>query len=258
MFLYEKKMLSLFLYVATTPKQLMNCLVGTSWGFCLPCFPCDLEKTFWHQVHLVSCMFQIVLESSSIDYYFYVLFNYLKTQRIVFVFHFSLHWLLLWSILKIFRSKRLWLDGFQKLSSVLTLKELSDLQEVMRDKELNIRTDIYEILLQDETDTWLNVSLVCSKLARFPGLLHMTLSAIIIFQGFNRDWFYVAVFKMDALYNDQRALGLTTLPNMTMFLVFLPSVWTLLLVTPVIWFDTFLLEVQKGLHWALDKMNLER
>ncbi|KAL6635205.1 hypothetical protein ACP70R_027876 [Stipagrostis hirtigluma subsp. patula] len=49
-------------------------------------------------------------------------------------------------------SKRLWLDGFQKLSSTLTLKELSDLQEVMRDKELNIRTDIYEILLQDETD----------------------------------------------------------------------------------------------------------
>uniref|UniRef100_A0A0D9YZ16 Uncharacterized protein n=1 Tax=Oryza glumipatula TaxID=40148 RepID=A0A0D9YZ16_9ORYZ len=51
------------------------------------------------------------------------------------------------------RSKRLWLDGFEKLSSILTLKELSDLQEVMRDKELHIRTDIYEILLQDETDT---------------------------------------------------------------------------------------------------------
>ncbi|KAL5208468.1 hypothetical protein ABZP36_032903 [Zizania latifolia] len=50
-------------------------------------------------------------------------------------------------------SKRLWLDGFQKLSSILTLKELSDLQEVMRDKELHIRTDIYEILLQDEADT---------------------------------------------------------------------------------------------------------
>lgn len=49
-------------------------------------------------------------------------------------------------------SKRLWLDGFQKLSSILTLKELSDLQEVMRGKELHIRTDIYEILLQDETD----------------------------------------------------------------------------------------------------------
>jgi len=62
----------------------------------------------------------------------------------------------------------------------------------------------------------------------------MTLLAIIIFRGFNRDWFYVAVYKMDAMYNDQHAFGLTTLPNMTMFLVFLPSVWTLLLVTPVI------------------------
>lgn len=48
------------------------------------------------------------------------------------------------------RSKRLWLDGFLKLNSILTAKELSDLQEVMRDKELNLRTDIYEILLQDE------------------------------------------------------------------------------------------------------------
>lgn len=46
-------------------------------------------------------------------------------------------------------SKRLWLDGFLKLNSILTAKELSDLQEVMRDKELNLRTDIYEILLQD-------------------------------------------------------------------------------------------------------------
>ncbi|KAK6925447.1 siRNA-mediated silencing protein NRDE-2 [Dillenia turbinata] len=50
-------------------------------------------------------------------------------------------------------SKRLWLDGFRKLSPVLTAKELSDLQEVMRDKELNLRTDIYEILLQDDTKT---------------------------------------------------------------------------------------------------------
>lgn len=49
-------------------------------------------------------------------------------------------------------SKRLWLDGFTKLSSVLTAKELSDLLEVMRDKELNVRTDVYEILLQDEMD----------------------------------------------------------------------------------------------------------
>ncbi|KAI3454346.1 hypothetical protein Pfo_011009 [Paulownia fortunei] len=50
-------------------------------------------------------------------------------------------------------SKKLWLDGFLKLNSILTVKELSDLQEVMRDKELNLRTDIYEILLQDEMDT---------------------------------------------------------------------------------------------------------
>ncbi|KAL8153533.1 hypothetical protein V2J09_011293 [Rumex salicifolius] len=47
-------------------------------------------------------------------------------------------------------SKTLWLDGFLKLNAILSAKELSDLQEVMRDKELNLRTDIYEILLQDE------------------------------------------------------------------------------------------------------------
>ncbi|CAL0322296.1 unnamed protein product [Lupinus luteus] len=46
-------------------------------------------------------------------------------------------------------SKRLWLDGFLKLNSVLNAKELSDLHEVMVDKELNLRTDIYEILLQE-------------------------------------------------------------------------------------------------------------
>ncbi|KAL3824933.1 hypothetical protein ACJIZ3_020962 [Penstemon smallii] len=49
-------------------------------------------------------------------------------------------------------SKKLWLDGFLRLNSILNVKELSDLQEVMRDKELNLRTDIYEILLQDEMD----------------------------------------------------------------------------------------------------------
>ncbi|KZV40304.1 hypothetical protein F511_18033 [Dorcoceras hygrometricum] len=49
-------------------------------------------------------------------------------------------------------SKKLWLDGFLKLDSILTVKELSDLQEVMRDKELNLRTDIYEILLEDDMD----------------------------------------------------------------------------------------------------------
>jgi hypothetical protein len=52
------------------------------------------------------------------------------------------------------RSKKLWLDGFLKLNSILTVKELSDLQDVMRDKELNLRTDIYEILLQDEFVSW--------------------------------------------------------------------------------------------------------
>ncbi|KAJ8646889.1 hypothetical protein MRB53_008637 [Persea americana] len=49
-------------------------------------------------------------------------------------------------------SKKLWLDGFQKLNTILTAKELSDLQEVMSDKELHLRTDIYEILLQDEVN----------------------------------------------------------------------------------------------------------
>ncbi|XP_057854710.2 uncharacterized protein LOC131064559 isoform X2 [Cryptomeria japonica] len=48
-------------------------------------------------------------------------------------------------------SKLLWLDGFKKLSNILTAKELSDLQEVMHDKELRLRTDIYEILLEEET-----------------------------------------------------------------------------------------------------------
>ncbi|XP_021861739.1 uncharacterized protein [Spinacia oleracea] len=47
-------------------------------------------------------------------------------------------------------SKMLWLDGFHKLHNIVPAKELLDLHEVMRDKELNIRTDIYEILLQDE------------------------------------------------------------------------------------------------------------
>ncbi|XP_057247349.1 uncharacterized protein LOC104901371 isoform X6 [Beta vulgaris subsp. vulgaris] len=47
-------------------------------------------------------------------------------------------------------SKLLWLDGFQKLHNIVTAKELLDLQEVMQDKELNLRTDVYEILLQDD------------------------------------------------------------------------------------------------------------
>ena len=38
------------------------------------------------------------------------------------------------------------------LSSVLTAEQLAEFQEIMRDKELRIRTDVYEILLQDAED----------------------------------------------------------------------------------------------------------
>ncbi|EPS61854.1 hypothetical protein M569_12939, partial [Genlisea aurea] len=47
-------------------------------------------------------------------------------------------------------SKKLWVEGLAELESVLTAKEMGDLHEVMRDKELNLRTDIYEILLRDD------------------------------------------------------------------------------------------------------------
>ena len=47
------------------------------------------------------------------------------------------------------RSKKLWLDGFTQLSHVLSAKEMSELVDIMREKELRLRTDIYEILLQD-------------------------------------------------------------------------------------------------------------
>lgn len=48
------------------------------------------------------------------------------------------------------RSKLLWLDGFKKMSTLLSAKELSDFQDIMREKELRLRTDVYEILLEDE------------------------------------------------------------------------------------------------------------
>eukprot|EP00250_Pteridium_aquilinum_P014193 c21834_g1_i2 orf=187-3744(-) len=47
-------------------------------------------------------------------------------------------------------SKLLWLDGFKKMSTGLSAKELSDFQDIMREKELRLRTDVYEILLEDE------------------------------------------------------------------------------------------------------------
>lgn len=48
-------------------------------------------------------------------------------------------------------AKTLWLDGFKRLTEAgaLTGKELGDLCETMREKEMRIRTDIYEILLQE-------------------------------------------------------------------------------------------------------------
>ncbi|KAL2629502.1 hypothetical protein R1flu_014188 [Riccia fluitans] len=46
-------------------------------------------------------------------------------------------------------SKSLWTDGFLKLGSVLSAKEQSEFVDIMREKELRIRTDVYEILLDD-------------------------------------------------------------------------------------------------------------
>ncbi|XP_010276297.1 PREDICTED: protein NRDE2 homolog [Nelumbo nucifera] len=81
----------------------------------------------------------VVLWRCYIAYEIYVACNPVSAKRIFFRAIHACPW-----------SKKLWLDGFVKLNSVLTAKELSDLQEVMRDKELHLRTDIYEILLQDE------------------------------------------------------------------------------------------------------------
>eukprot|EP00897_Mesotaenium_endlicherianum_P007418 jgi/Mesen1/6704/ME000343S05860 len=50
-------------------------------------------------------------------------------------------------------SKELWLDGFRQLNGVLSGKEQSELADIMREKELRVRTDIYEILLQDAEDS---------------------------------------------------------------------------------------------------------
>ncbi|XP_024385096.1 uncharacterized protein [Physcomitrium patens] len=49
-------------------------------------------------------------------------------------------------------SKKLWLDGFTMLSDVLTTKQLAEFQEIMKEKELRIRTDVFEILLEDAED----------------------------------------------------------------------------------------------------------
>lgn len=87
----------------------------------------------------VSLRKSVVLWRSYIAYEIDILHNPSAAKRIFFRAIHACPW-----------SKKLWLDGFLKLNSVLSAKELSDLQEVMRDKELNLRTDIYEILLRDE------------------------------------------------------------------------------------------------------------
>ncbi|CAI5523271.1 unnamed protein product [Closterium sp. Naga37s-1] len=46
-------------------------------------------------------------------------------------------------------SKALWLDAFTQLHGIIKGEELNELANMMRDKELRLRTDVYEILLQD-------------------------------------------------------------------------------------------------------------
>nr|XP_043632283.1 nuclear exosome regulator NRDE2 [Erigeron canadensis] len=102
-----------------------------------------------HRVHRIferalmdnKLRFSVLLWRLYIDYEIHVTCDLPAARRIYFRAIHTCPW-----------SKKLWLDGFTKLSSVLTAKELSDLLEVMRDKELNVRTDVYEILLQDEMD----------------------------------------------------------------------------------------------------------
>eukprot|EP00850_Spirogloea_muscicola_P017458 SM000150S01717 [mRNA] locus=s150:236987:240741:+ [translate_table: standard] len=52
-------------------------------------------------------------------------------------------------------SKALWLDGFKHLYQVLSAGELTDLNGVMREKDLRLRTDILEILLEDNVHSGL-------------------------------------------------------------------------------------------------------
>ncbi|KAK9820400.1 hypothetical protein WJX72_009973 [[Myrmecia] bisecta] len=44
-------------------------------------------------------------------------------------------------------AKALWLDGFASLTEQMSDKERSELLDIMRDKDLRIRTDVYEVLL---------------------------------------------------------------------------------------------------------------
>jgi len=46
-------------------------------------------------------------------------------------------------------SKSVWLDGFRLLRNFMSPVEMSELLDVMKDKEIRLRTDIYEILLME-------------------------------------------------------------------------------------------------------------
>lgn len=46
-------------------------------------------------------------------------------------------------------SKALWLDGFKSLRDHMSPSEMGELLDVMREKDLRLRTDVYEILLMD-------------------------------------------------------------------------------------------------------------
>ena len=47
------------------------------------------------------------------------------------------------------------MDGFKKMSTILSAKELADFQDIIREKELRLRTDVYEILLAKEDESFL-------------------------------------------------------------------------------------------------------
>ena len=57
-------------------------------------------------------------------------------------------------------SKQLWLDGLRSLGSVLSPREMGELLDIMREKELRIRTDVYEILLQEAEEEELSENAV--------------------------------------------------------------------------------------------------
>ena len=45
-------------------------------------------------------------------------------------------------------AQALWLDGLVEVSDAVSARERRELMEVMREKEVNIRTDTYEVMLE--------------------------------------------------------------------------------------------------------------